>query len=357
MKKYINDFYFPFEGLKHKGTIIMLPYRSDTWKHGGEIAFKAFKEIILAIANHETVYVIKDEHVKYDISQIENKPNIIIININYNDCWSRDTSPIFLSDDNELIGVNFRFNAWGGEVDGLYSDYSLDDNFSSKILKYLNIKEKYLPDFILEGGSIHTNGSGVLLTTEACLLSKGRNYNLSKQEIENILKDNLNLKEILWLPNGIYNDETNEHVDNMACFYNEDTILLAFPEDKNDIQYEYSVKAYDTIINAGYKAIKIICPSPIYLTDEDSSLLDHNVYSKDRVANDRLAASYINFYQGADYIILPSFGIKEDEIALNQFKELYPDKIIYQINTKEILIGGGNIHCITMQIPEVKNEG
>lgn len=356
MKKSTNNFYLPYEGLNHKATIIMLPYRADTWKENGIVAFKAFKEIILAISNYEIVYVIKDSHITYDTSCLNNNKNIVIINMDYNDCWSRDTSPIFLSNNKELLGVNFRFNAWGGNVDGLYKDYHLDDLFSSKILKRLGIKEQYISNFILEGGSIHTNGKGKLLTTEACLLSKGRNSNLTKDEIENNLKKYLNVNEVIWLPHGIYNDETNEHVDNMACFYNDDTVLLAYPIDTNDIQYEYSKLAYDVLVSKGLKVIKIITPSIMYLSENDSNKLEHNSYSKDRCTNTRLAGSYINFYQGKDYIILPKFGVKEDAIAYNQFKELYKDKTIYQINTKEILIGGGNIHCITMQIPEVKNE-
>lgn len=356
MKKFTNN-YYPFEGLKHKATIMMLPYRKDTWKDSGAIAYLAFKEIILAIANHENVYVLKDEHVSYNIKDLENKKNITIINMNYNDCWARDTTPIFVIKNNEVIGVNFRFNSWGGSVDGLYSDYLLDDALSNKLLKLLGIKEEYISSFILEGGSINTNNSGILLTTEACLLSKGRNKDLTKAKIENILKDKLLLNKVIWLPHGIYNDETNEHVDNMACFYDDNTVLLAWSNDKSDIQYQYSTMAYDILVKEGLNVIKVIIPSPIYLSKEDSNALEHNTISKDRCEDDRLAASYINFYQGKDFIILPKFGVKEDELAYKQFRELYPNKTIYQIYSKEILIGGGNIHCITMQIPEVKYEG
>lgn len=343
---------WPFEGLEHD-TIMMLPYRNDTWRNNGEKASKTFFEIINTISKYEKVYVLKDEHVKYDITPILNNKNVIILDINYNDCWARDTSPIFVYDDNKLVGLDFRFNSWGGEVDGLYKDYKLDDEVAKKICDKLNIKNEYIKDFILEGGSIHTNGNHVLMTTESCLLSKGRNPNLSKLEIENKLKDYLNINKVLWLPRGIYNDETNEHVDNICCFINENTVLISYTDDINDPQYELSNKSYNYLKNnTNYNIIKIPLPTPMYYTLEEEKGFNLNNGSKKRLKNDRLAGSYINFYLGKKYIILPKFGVKEDEIVLKIFKTIFKDKNIHQINSKEILLGGGNIHCVTMQIPK-----
>lgn len=356
-----NSFVMPFEGDLHDGTIMMLPYRDDTWRNNGEIASKSFFEIINTIALYEKVYVLVDEKVKYDISPIMNNKNIILLNINYDDCWARDTSPIFIRNGKKLGGIDFRFNAWGGLVDGLYADFRNDDEVASKICKELKFDHYYVKDFILEGGSIHTDGKGLFITTEACLLSSGRNPHLTKEQIEDNLKKYLGAKKIIWLPRGIYNDETNEHVDNIACFVRPGVVAIAFPLDENDVQYELSKASYDVLLNStdidGNKleVVKIVMPTPMYLTNTEASGITKNETSKPRLESDRLAGSYINYYQGKDYIILPKFNVEEDKIALKQFQGLYKDKKIHQIDSKEILLGGGNIHCITMQIPKGEN--
>ncbi len=364
MKKFSqtrNELIMPFEGDEHEATIMMLPYRSDTWRDKGEVASKNFFEIINTIAIYEKVYVLVDERVTYDISPIKNNSNVEILNINYNDCWARDTSPIFVRNKNNIGGMDFRFNAWGGEVDGLYADYGLDDEVAKKICEEKKYDHYYISDFILEGGSIHTDGNGLFLTTEACLLSKGRNPKYSKEEIESILKKYLGAKKIIWIPHGIYNDETNEHVDNVACFIEPGVIGLAWSNDESDIQYKYSSEAYNILINETdvlgepLEVVKIIMPTTMYLSSHESDGIDKVDTSKKRLGNDRLAGSYVNYYQGKDYIILPKFNVVEDEIVFEQFRELYPNKNIHQIDSKEILLGGGNIHCITMQIPKKGN--
>lgn len=353
----IKNIVMPFEGTRHEATIMMLPYRQDTWRNNAIPASKAYFDVILAIAKHEKVYVLVDEKVTYSIDPIKNNRNIILLNINYNDAWARDTSPIFVYENDELIGVDFRFNAWGGSVDGLYEDYSDDDKVSAKICEALNLKTRYVENFILEGGSIHANGEGLFMTTEACLLSEGRNPHLTKEAIENNLKKYLGAKKVLWLPRGIYNDETNEHIDNIACFIKPNVIGIAWTDDENDPQYALSKASYDylskeTDLNGNpLEIIKVVLPKPLYLSKEESSGILPTDSSKPRNENDRLAASYINFYLGQDFVILPKFNVYEDEIAYRQFKVLYPNKKIYQIDSKEILLGGGNIHCITMQIP------
>jgi agmatine deiminase len=238
-----NDGYtFPFDGLAHEGTIILFPYREYTWEDGGLKAFPEFKSIIETISMHEHVYVIKSPKVKYDTSCL-NMKNVSIHELDYDDSWARDNTLIFLKKDNKFKAVDFGFNAWGGKVDGLYSNWEDDKKLGSNLSKLLNIECYLDKDFILEGGSIHPNGNKTLLTTEVCLLSKGRNSKLSKEEIENHLKEMLGMDKVLWIPDGIYNDETNEHIENMACFLDENTILLATSKDTNDIQYKWSMEA------------------------------------------------------------------------------------------------------------------
>ena len=350
-------FTFPFEGLAHEGTIILLPYREDTWEDGGLKAFPEFKNIIEAISNHEHVYVIKSPKVKYDTSSL-NMKNVSIHELDYDDSWARDNTLIFLKKDNKIKAVDFGFNAWGGNVDGLYSSWEDDNKLGSKLSKLLNIETYSDKSFILEGGSIHTNGNKTLLTTEACLLSKGRNSNLTKEEIENHLKEMLGMDKVLWIPHGIYNDETNEHVDNMACFLDENTILLATSKDENDIQYKWSMEAKKILeqeTTSSGKKIKVLLvntPNPyLALTKSEAKAIKASNGAKERLEGDRLAASYVNFYMGKDFIILPKFNVKEDQEAYNLLNDFYKgSKKIYCIESRNILVSGGNIHCITMQI-------
>lgn len=357
----INDltgFNWPFEGKKHIGTIVLLPYREDTWPNGGMDALEAFYDIVKAISKYERVYLgvsknVKKEMVKYFYEQ----ENVEIINIEYNDAWARDNTLIFLNDGKTIKAVDFGFNAWGGSYDGLYSDYDDDNKLGGRLARFFDMEVINAKDFILEGGSIHTNGKGTIITTKACLLSKGRNPNLSQNQIENNLKKYLNAKKVIWLPKGIYEDETNEHVDNICCFLDENTVALAWCNDKNDPQYENSMACYEVLKKENLNVIKIPVPGkPLTLTNEEASNIIANDQAKPRLEGDRLAASYVNFYQGAKFVLVPQFGCPEDEQAIKILKDFYKDKEVIGINSRSILVGGGNIHCVTMQIGDVENE-
>ncbi|HBF68861.1 MAG TPA: agmatine deiminase [Firmicutes bacterium] len=355
-----DGYEMPFEGNRHSGTIILLPYRKDTWRDNAKPALDNFKKVIFAIAKYEPVFVgIHPTIYKKVIPFFQNKKNIYPIKIRYNDSWARDISPIFLlNENNKMRSVDFRFNAWGGDVDGLYSNYKDDDLFAGKISKIFGVEKYYLDDFILEGGSIHVDGEKTCLVTKACLLSEGRNPNLSDLEIEENLKTYLGVNKVIWLDHGIYEDETNEHVDNMACFIKPGVVALAWCDDKNDPQYQYCQSAYKTLKNSvdamgrKFEIVKIKLPKPLYMSESEAKGIKQGHYNaKERLSGSRLSASYINFYQSDKFVILPAFGVNEDKIAKEQFKKLFPDKEIIQIDSREILLGGGNIHCITMQIP------
>ena len=356
-----DKFTQPFEGEKHQGTIILLPYRSDTWEQKGLLAFKEYQEIILTISQYEHVYVIKSQKVEYDITPLKNNKNISIHEIEYDDAWSRDNTLVFLrNEDNKIRAVDFGFNAWGGDVDGLYKPWDDDNKLGSELSKLLKIETYQDKNFILEGGSIHSNGKGTLITTEACLLSKGRNSCLTKEQIEEHLKKMLGMQKVIWLPHGIVNDETNEHVDNMACFLDEETVLLAMFKDENYLQYKWSVQAKNILENetlADGRKIKVIlinCPNPfLTISQEEYNGIEQERKMYLHPSGDRLAASYVNFYMGNNYIILPKFNVKEDQEAYEKLNEFFKGKKkIHQIESRKILLGGGNIHCITMQIPQ-----
>lgn len=359
-----NDGYaVPFEGEKHKATIILLPFRRDTWRNNGVPARDTFKKVIEAISKHEEVLLgIHPNIYKKVIGDFDSIPNVHCISIKYNDSWARDNSPIFvMNKDGKLRTVDFRFNAWGGDYDGLYSNYKDDDHLASNIAKRMKLSNYYLNDFILEGGSINVDGEGTCLVTEACLLSPGRNPRMSKNEIEEVLKTYLNVEKVIWLKHGIYQDETNEHVDNMACFVRPGEVALAWCQNKSDPQYAYCQSAYKTLTKEtdakGRSLVihKILLPEPQYMSKNEAKHIGKSRYNaKKRLPDSRLAASYINYYQGDKFIVMPAFGVPQDALAYQEMCSLYPDKEVIQINTREILLGGGNIHCITMQIPRME---
>ena len=198
------------------------------------------------------------------------------------------------------------------------------------------------------------------MTTEECLLSEGRNSHLTKEQIEQVLCDYLNCSKVLWIPNGIYNDETNGHEDNICNFVKPGVVVLAWTDDVNDPQYAISKAAYDYLSNEtdakGRKLEihKLYVPSPVLITKEESMGVDAIDGTLPRQEGDRLAASYANYYTGNGFVALPVFNDPNDQKAIDKLKELYPDRVIEPIYAREILLGGGNIHCITQQVPAVK---
>ncbi len=358
-----DGYFLPFEGGKHQASLVLMPFRKDTWRDNASFATSAYLDVIKAIAEHEKVYVGVHPSIYRKVAPLLHEiPNVFPLSIRYNDAWARDNMPLFVSNGHQVRTVDFRFNAWGGAVDGLYSNYRDDDHLGQIISRRLKFLSYYHPSFVLEGGSIAVDGEGTLITTEACLLSKGRNPTLRRIEIEETLRDYLGVEKIIWVPHGIYGDETNEHIDNMVAFVKPGEALLAWTDDKKDPQYRYCQETFKALKAAkdakGRNLIihKLPLPHPsLTLSKEETKGLCINKTTLDkRVAGRRLAASYVNFYQGEDYVVMPAFGIKEDEEALQIIEKLFPDKKIHQINSREILLGGGNIHCITMQIPEVK---
>lgn len=352
----MNNFYFPFEGGRHHGTIIELPYRADTWRNKAKEARPVFLELVKIISKYEMVYLLCDPQIDEEELKPFRLANVEILRIPYNDSWARDNTLIFLFNHKKLKALDFGFNAWGGHVDGLYQNWSDDDKLGQRLIDYFKCDSISAKDFILEGGSVHSDGEGTILTTEACLLSKGRNSNLTKEEIEKKLLSYFNAKKVIWLPHGIYNDETNEHVDNVACFLEPGVVALASSDDLNDIQSKYYKEALDVLNHErdakgrSLKIVNINVPSTLYLTKEEAQglqITDAII----RPENNRLAGSYINFYMSDKFVIVPQFGVPEDQNALNILKEYYPNKDVYSIMSREILLAGGNIHCVTMQIP------
>ena len=355
----IQDYIFPFEGEEHLTTIMILPYREDTWRSKALPAYEEFLEVVKAIAQYEMVTIIAHPKLDYSIVKRFQMKNTHILRLEYEDCWARDTLPIFLKNDKEKLvcGVDFAFNAWGGEFNGLYSPYDNDDALGKFTCLDLMLHRYPRKHFVLEGGSVHSDGEGTLLTTKECLLSKGRNPSLSLEEIEEELKKDLRVEKVLFLPYGIVEDETDGHVDNMACFLAPSVILLAWCEEQSDPQYERCLaneaylKEQRDAKGREFTIIHMPLPKVQYSTQEECDTLDCDPSLPQKKIH-RLAASYVNFYMGKDFIILPQFHDEKDEVAVKILKDYYQGtKTIHPIYSREILLGGGNIHCITKNVP------
>ena len=355
-----DGFRMPGEFEHHNGCYIIWPERPDNWRFGAKPAQHVFVKVANAIAKHEKVTVVVSA-AQYDNARTMLPDNVKIVEMANNDSWIRDCGATFVVNDKEEVrGVKWQFNAWGGLIDGLYFPWDRDNQIAYKMCE---VEEKDVYDneeFILEGGSIHVDGEGTLITTEECLLSAGRNANMTREEIENHLKEYLNLEKIIWLKNGIYNDETNGHVDNICNFVRPGVVVLAWTDDESDPQYAISKENLEILENSvdakGRKieVHKLRVPKPITITKDESFWVDSVNGTLPREEGDRLAASYVNYYTANNAIVMPVFKDPADEEAVKTLQGLYPGYTIETVYAREILLGGGNIHCITQQVPSGK---
>lgn len=353
---YGDGFRMPGEFEKHRGTYIIWPERSDNWRLGAKPAQKVFSEVAEAISKFEPVTVCVSAQ-QYANARHMLPDCVRLVEISNNDAWVRDCGPTFVTDGNEIRGVDWEFNAWGGLVDGLYFPWDKDDMVAQKICELEGADRYRTENFVLEGGSIHVDGDGTLVVTEECLLSEGRNPHMNKEEIENVLKQYLGVEKVIWLKRGIYLDETNGHVDNIFSFVSPGEAILAWTEDKEDPQYEICKECLEILENETdakgrkIKVHKLLLPRPVLITEEESGGVDVVEGTLPRKEGDRLAASYANFYICNGGIIFPMFGDGNDENARQTLAKAFPDREIVGIYAREILLGGGNIHCITQQVP------
>lgn len=360
-----DGFRMPAEFERHQGCIMIWPERPGSWIYGAKAAKKAFAQIASVISESEQVYMIVSEGRKEEAAKMLPETVRLVV-MDTDDAWARDTGPTFVVSGNvdtpyearDLRGINWEFNAWGGTYDGLYADWEKDNLVAGHFMSYLGCQGYNAAPFVLEGGSIHTDGEGTMLVTESCLLSKGRNPELTKVQIENKLKQYCNVSKIIWLPCGIYNDETNEHVDNVCAFTAPAEVVLAWTDDENDPQYEMSkacLSVLENVTDAKGRHIKVrkmlIPKKPVCITEEELNGFEFEEGEDMREAGERLAASYVNFYIANDSVIVPQFDDEADSHAINVLKEAFPDRKIVGIYARDIIVGGGNIHCITQQIP------
>lgn len=368
-----DAFYMPAEFEPHKGCIMIWPERKGSWRNDAAEARASFREVIRAIAKSENVYVAAGRSgialAKRMLSEVmadKTLHKVELFELETDDAWARDVAPTFLVRQGEsksrvVRAVNWEFNAWGGTVDGLYASWERDNAFAKKIANRYGYACYDATPFVLEGGSIHSDGEGTVMVTESCLMSKGRNPMLSKEQIEEQLKRYLGAKVVLWLPRGIYQDETNEHVDNVCAFVKPGEVVLAWTDNQADPQYELSLACYEYLQKVkdakGRKIIvhKLPIPDvPVCVTKEELSGYVFEEGEDTREEGERLAASYVNFYFSNGAVVMPAFGGENessDRRAADIMREICFDREVIPIYARDILTGGGNIHCITQQIP------
>lgn len=352
-----DGFRMPAEFEPHEGCFLIWPERADSWAGGGYAARKAFQKVIEAIARWEKVTVFASCG-QYENARASLPPQVRVAEMSTDDAWARDVSPVIVKNKDGVIrGIDWGFNAWGGLYDGLYFPWDKDNHAARKACDLLDIDCYDRRDFILEGGSIHSDGEGTVLVTEECLLSPGRNPRYTKAEIEKVLKDNLGAEKVLWLPFGIWGDETNGHVDNICAFTSPGEVVLAWTDDQSDPQYARSKAGLDYLsgetdaMGRRITVHKLPLPRPVYVTEAECAALEPMDGVPTRSPGERLAASYVNFYIANGGIILPAFGDPADRQAAEILARCFPTREIVPIPARDILTGGGNIHCITSQIP------
>lgn len=337
---YPTDFNYkmPAEWEKHTRTLISWPIQDSMCYPGDyESVCHGYTELIKAIAEFEPVTVIVNPSDLEGVSRLFDDERIELLPIEHNDAWLRDNGPTFLIDDKgNVAGVNWEFNAWGEK----YAPWDLDNQVAPQVLERFGIKRFDAP-FVLEGGSIHVDGEGTLITTEECLLNPNRNPQLSREQIEDYVNKYLSVKKVIWLKRGLSGDETDGHVDNIACFAAPGKVIIQVCDDPEDENYEITrenlqiLRESTDALGRSFEVIPV--QQPPYRAHEDK----------------RLTLSYLNFYFVNGGIILPVFGGEAEEadrLAAKVLSETFPDRRIRTVDGMAVIREGGNVHCTTQQM-------
>lgn len=345
----IEDYQLPAEWERHSATQLHWPSNRETWP--GERLEKVeqvYLDIIEALHPYEPVHLlINDEETKKRCHDLLRQRDLNLQRITFhlqpvNDVWARDCGPIFVrkknEGNNEFIITDWGYNAWGEKYPAFEDDNRLPEYFASKY----NIP-RLETDMILEGGSIETNGDGVLLTTESVLLNPNRNPSLSKEEIEQRLKDYLGIEKIIWLKEGLEGDDTDGHIDDIARFLNRNTILMMISEDRQDVNHGRLRENLEILLKAANQQGEpfVIETLPLPKTKIEGTTVDGSEY---------VPASYANFYLANGVVLVPTYDKRYDQKALRLFEYYFPNRKVIGIPCADLVWGQGSIHCITQQL-------
>ncbi|AXG74477.1 agmatine deiminase family protein [Flavobacterium arcticum] len=341
-------FTFPAEFAPQRALWLSWPHKEESWPGKLETIYKPYCEFILYVSRHQQVCInVADDAMKqFAKGQIEQYTRYIadskLENITFyfhptNDAWCRDHGPAFVvnNETGEKAIVDWGYNAWGDK----YPPYDLDDVVPTKIGEALGLKV-FHPGIVMEGGSVEFNGKGTLMTTTACLLNENRNPHLSKEQIEEYLKEYYGAEYILWLGDGIIGDDTDGHIDDITRFVNEDTVVTVVEDNKEDENYEILQEnlklLQDMKLQDGspLKIVELPMPKPVEYEDQ------------------RLPASYANFYIANKCVIVPTFrDAINDKKAIEILQSCFKDREVIGIDSTDIIWGLGSFHCLSQQEP------
>jgi agmatine deiminase len=338
-------YYFPAEFEPHTATWLSWPHKEESWPGKIQTIYPYYCQFIKELTASERVCInVNDEAMKKSAIDHLQTASVDLNKVEFffhptNDAWCRDHGPAFLINpkaDKKKIIIDWNYNAWGNK----YPPYDLDDVIPTLIAKHYNIPV-YYPGIIMEGGSVDFNGKGTLITSTACLLNQNRNPDFNQEQIENYLVNYYGVDQILWVNEGIAGDDTDGHIDDTVRFVNEDTVLAVVEENRNDENYgllQKNLKALKQMRLLNGKQLNIAeLPMPDELIYQDQ----------------RLPASYANFYISNQAVIVPTYGCSKDEKALKIIQECFPGRNIIGINSSEIIWGLGSFHCLSQQEPAV----
>jgi agmatine deiminase len=337
-------YHFPAEWEKHSSTWLSYPHNETSWPGKIHTIFPYYHSFIREISKGEIVNInVLDELMKMMVTNELDKIGVNLNQVRFhihptNDAWCRDHGPAILvnpeASPNRMI-VNWDYNAWGNKY-----PHELDNEIPKCIASYLHLP--YVsPGIVMEGGSVDFNGKGSLLTTTSCLLNKNRNPGYSQEQIENLLIDYYGVEQVLWLGEGIAGDDTNGHIDDLARFTSEDTIITMVEPNKKDENHSVlkknlvQLKKMKFINGKQPNIVEIPMPEPLYYE------------------NQRLPVSYANFYVCNAAVIVPIFGCKQDKMALDLFSQCFKDRPVIGLDSVEIIWGLGSWHCLSQQEPAI----
>jgi len=339
-------FRMPAEWEAHAATWLAWPHKQDSWPGNFDPIPGVWVELVCTLAPHEPVNIlVNDATAAADVRrQLEgaqvSAQNVTLHLIRTDDAWARDHGPTFVTrrvhQRAELAAIDWIYNAWGGK----YPPWDADDAVPQHIAARLGIR-LFQPGIVLEGGSIDVNGRGTVLTTEACLLNPNRNPHLGREDIEQVLRDCLGVRHILWLGDGIVGDDTDGHIDDLARFVDAATVVTVLEANPRDDNYERLQVNYDRLQHmtdqdgTPLRVVTLPMPDPVHYEGQ------------------RLPASYANFYIANGVVLLPVFDDPHDAIALQTLQSLFPKRRVVGLRARELVWGLGAFHCVTQQQPAV----
>jgi agmatine deiminase len=351
-----DGFRMPGEFEQHAGCWMLWPERPDNWREAARPAQLAFAQVAAAIARFEPVTV-GASTAHFGAARALLPEAVRVVELAHDDAWMRDVGPTCVVNDRGAVrGVDWHFNAWGGLNGGLYFPWDQDELVARKVLEIEGLA-RYRAPLVNEGGAIHVDGEGTALVTEECLLNANRNPRLTREQLEQALRDYLGVRQIIWLGQGLFNDETGGHIDNLACFVRPGAVCLTWCERRRDPQHAISLDAWERLRQARdargrrLRVTRLPLPGPLTLRTREAAGIVPREGSRPRIAGERLAASYVNFYIANGAIIMPLLDERTDRAAARRLKRLFPGRRVVGVPAREILLGGGNIHCITQQLP------